>query len=507
MSDFDYHQPIEIESEKELLKHSEEVKFGSQLRDAEVGNRVVRGGMIRVFGYGLGSLAIAVSSIFLLRYLGVSDFGKYAAVMSLIAIVAGVTDAGLNTVGNRELALAETVEDRRRIVGMLSGVRLVLTPLGVLAAIAYTLLAGYESELVLGTAVAGLGVTLMSTSATLTLVLAVDLRIVRLTILDVIKQVTPTVLILALVAVGASLLPFFATAIPGAIAAIVLTPVLAGRHSVAPPSFNFRAWKPLLIKALPVAIGTTIAVLYLRILTVLMYELTNDFETGLFSTSVRVVELIVAVPWIVFGVVLPVLSVANSEDRVRTAYVFQRMIDVGLLAATLIAVALCLAAQPIIDVIGGAEYDGAVPVLQIQAFAIIGAFVAQACMYAAVAMELLTEVMIANAIGLVTVIAIGIPLIDQAQAQGAAVAALIAELVTAIAYLVLVSRASPETRPSLRHAWKPALAGGAAIGAALLSGTPAVAQTFIAIVVSTLIAVATRAVPSEVFDALRRRTA
>lgn len=498
MNEYGPPNPAEIESEEALIE-----KVGDRLRDDEVGGRVVRGSIVRIVGYGVGSLATALASVFLLRYLGVSEFGKYATVMSLITIVAGITDAGLTTVGNRELALCKTQQERQRMIGTLFGIRLLVTPLGVLAAIAFTLVAGYESAMVWGTAVAGFGITLITASSAFSLALAVDLKIVRLTILDVIKQVVPTFVALVLIVIGASLLPFFAMAIPGALIALALTPWLAGRDGVAWPTFRFRRWKPLLLLALPVAIGTTIATIYIRILTVLMFELSSDFETGLFGTSVRVVEIFFAIPWIIFTIALPVLSVASEEDRTRTAYVYQRMIDVGLLGSVALAVTLCFAAGPVIEILGGSAYADAVPVLQIQAFAIVAAFIVQACMFTAVATGLLRQIVVANLLGLVAIVAIGVPMINAYDAEGAAITALIADSFTAVVYLALLWRADEALRISFGEVWKVVLAGALAVGAALMSGAPELAQATIALFVFAAVALVTRAVPSEVFDAFR----
>ena len=65
------------------------------LRSPEAGALVIRGGAVRTLGYGVGVGLTAVASILLLRHLGVADFGRFMTVTSLIAIVGGVTEAGL----------------------------------------------------------------------------------------------------------------------------------------------------------------------------------------------------------------------------------------------------------------------------------------------------------------------------------------------------------------------------------------------------------------------------
>ena len=155
------------------------------LQSPETGGRVIRGATIRALGYGVGVAFTALGSVFLLRYLGVEDFGRYATVMSLVAIVSGVTDAGLTAVGARELPLRAHEAERRQLLANLVGLRLLLTPLGVLAATAFAFAVGYENELVLGTLLAGVGIVLINAQAMMMLPLHAQLKLGRVTAVEV----------------------------------------------------------------------------------------------------------------------------------------------------------------------------------------------------------------------------------------------------------------------------------------------------------------------------------
>ena len=93
----------------------------------EAGGRVVRGGLLRGVGYGVGTLLAAGTAVLLLRHLGRDDFGRYGTVAALLGIVSGISDAGLTAVGSRELALAP-VADRPRLLRNLVTLRLVDHP-------------------------------------------------------------------------------------------------------------------------------------------------------------------------------------------------------------------------------------------------------------------------------------------------------------------------------------------------------------------------------------------
>ena len=74
----------------------------------DVAGHVVRGGALRAAGFVVANVLTALASILLLRHLGVAGFGEFGTVMALVAIVQGVSDAGLTATGSREIAVRRT---------------------------------------------------------------------------------------------------------------------------------------------------------------------------------------------------------------------------------------------------------------------------------------------------------------------------------------------------------------------------------------------------------------
>ena len=174
---------------------------------------------------GLGATALA--SIVLLRYLGVVDFGRFATVTALTAVIAGLTDAGLTVVGQREWVLRRSAHERRALLGDLLGLRLVLTPLAIALAVLFTVGVGYPSVLVRGTLIAGSGVIFINVAQALIVPMSAQLRLGAVTAVDLVRQVAIAIGIVMLVPLGATLDWFFAVylfaAAIGAALAIALT--------------------------------------------------------------------------------------------------------------------------------------------------------------------------------------------------------------------------------------------------------------------------------------------
>ena len=281
-----------------------------------------------------------------------------------------------------------------------------------------------------------------------------------------------------------------------------MTPFLT-RGVVGLPTFRFREWGELLRSSLPIALATVIGVVYLRFLTILMFQFTTETETGLFGTSARIIEAISGLPLLAFMVALPVMSTSRPGDRERLRAILQRMVEVGMVFAWMLVTFLFLGARPIIEILGGEEYRGAVPVLQIQSFALVGSLLAMACMMATIAMDLRRSIVAANVFALVTVVVLGVPSVLLWGAEGAAAATVVGDTAMGLSYWYLLGRTDASVRPNLSHIWKSVLATAVAIGVAELSGTPDLLATGIGLVVFGAVALLTRAVPKEVFHAMR----
>jgi O-antigen/teichoic acid export membrane protein len=475
------------------------------LHTPEAGPKVIRGGVLRFGGYAAGVVLGAGASVFLLRHLGVEEFGRYVTVMSLVAIVSGVTDAGLTVVGSRELAVRPAGLERERLVANILAIRLLLTPVGVLLATAFALVAGYEDRLVLGTLLAGAGVILVNAQASMTLPLTVELKNGRVTVAELVKQVVTLAGIVVLSIAGATLLPFFAVQILVGVVVLAITPLLLGRRGLVRPRLDRAEIGPLVRQATPVAAAFVLGILYFRVLVIMTSLLSNERETGLFATSFRILELLAGIPLLLAGVVLPVAAAAAASDRERLAYVMQRITEAALLGAVGLSIAVAIGAEPVIVILGGEAYRDAGPILSIQAFALIGIFLSQAFTVGLLATRLQKEIALTSALGLVSILVFGLVLIPLFDSAGAAAAAVAADLLLAVLTGVALRRAGPGGRIDFSFAPKVLVAALAAGAVALIPGVPALALAVIAALVYAGVAYAIGAVPTEIAHAFTSR--
>src|SRR5688572_5733180 len=80
------------------------------LATERAGPAAIRGAALRVVGYAVALGLSVLSAALLFRHLGVVDGGRYVTVLSLVALVGGLTEGGLTAIGVRELATRPPAE-------------------------------------------------------------------------------------------------------------------------------------------------------------------------------------------------------------------------------------------------------------------------------------------------------------------------------------------------------------------------------------------------------------
>ena len=477
----------------------------SDLLDSpDAGPVAVRGGAIRVVGYAAGVLLTVASAAVLFRHLGVDDSGRYLTVLALASIVSGVTDIGLTTIGMRELAVREESE-KRRLMRDLLGLRLVLATAGVGAAGAFALVAGYDSDMVAGLFLAGIGVILITLQATLSIALMVDLRLGWVTILDLIRQALFVAGIFVLVAADAGIVPFLALAGPTAAVSLILTAWIVRGSVPLMPAFDYQRWRALLREVLPFAAATIVVAVYFRASLIVLELVSSQSETGYFGAAFRVTEVLLVVPNLMVGAAFPIFARAARDDHDRLAYGVDRVFAASIVLGGLLVVGLWLGAPFAIDVVAGDEFARSADVLRIQAVALMFSFVTTTIFYALLSVRLHRAILLIACSALVVNVVLAATLGAAHGATGAAYATLVSEVVGLAIGFAVLRRSHPAVVPSLGVIPRVAVAGAAAALVALVPGLPSVADALIGCVIYVVVVWAMGAVPSELLDAVRSR--
>jgi O-antigen/teichoic acid export membrane protein len=458
------------------------------------GGRIIRGGALRAAGYVTSTLVALIGVALITRYLGVDQYGRYQTILSLITIVGAVTDAGMGTLGLREFSQL-TGARRDELMRVLLGMRLALTLVGAGVAVAIVIAAGYSTQLVVGAALAGVGLLFTVLQTTLAIPLGAGLRNGALTAFDVLRQVLTVAGFAVLVAAGAGVSLFLAVPVPVGIVLLVATAVLVRRQVPLTPSINLRQWLALLHSAVAFALATAVGTIYIYTAQLLTALVADDRQTGLFAVSFRVFIVAATIPGLLVTVAFPLLARAARDDRARLAYAVQRLFEAMSLLGIGIALGVVVGAPAVISVMAGSDYGDATSALRIQALTMLASFALAPWGFALLSLHLHRGMLIVNAAAFsVSAVAVA-SLAASAGADGGAVGTVLGEMTLAVGYAIVLTRANPVMRPKLRVPLKGLL--GAAPPLAFLLVLPAVPATVLALAVYALALIVMRAVPDE----------
>jgi O-antigen/teichoic acid export membrane protein len=471
---------------------------------AAAGPAAMRGGVLRTAAYVGGLLLGLLSAPLLVRHLGGEDFGRYAAVLAIVAIVTGLVEGGVNTVALRELSATRDPAERDRLMRDLLGLRLVFSLFGMALAVGFAAAAGYGANLVLGTLLAGAAMVIAVTQALLATVLQSRLRFGWAALIEFLRQLLSTGLIVLLVLAGAGVVSFLAVGIPASLAALVLTLWQVRGTISMRPAFHPGRWAPLLRDTAVFAIAIAVNTLYFRLTLIVMSLVATDAETGDFAISYRVMEVLIGVPALLIGAAFPIVSRTARSDRVRFEYASGRLFELGLLLGTLGALCLLLGAPFAIEVLTGERDHPSVEVLQIQSVALIAGFVAAATGFPLLSMRRNRETLIANCASLVVVVALAFTLAPALGAIGAAIAAVAADFTLAAVNAAMLRRRGGPPLP-LGVVPVAAIAAGLGYAAGALVGIHPVVQATAGAGVFLAAVGAARRFPPEVGELLGRR--
>jgi O-antigen/teichoic acid export membrane protein len=466
------------------------------------GGRVIRGGALRIGTYGAGVALGIASAALMTRHLGVEDFGKYVIVTSLITIVSGLTDAGVSNIAVREFATQERGA-RDRLIANVIGIRLTVACAGVAAAAAFAILAGYDRTMVIGTVLAGIGLVIATLQQTYTIPIAVALRFGWLSALDLMRQVAFVVVVVVLLLADAGLLPFLAATIPASLVVLaVAIPLVRGTAPLL-PHFERSEWLRVLRLVGVYAAAAAVGTIYVSAVIVTTSLVGTDQESGYLGAAFRIFTVLAGIPLLLVTTAFPVLARAAHTDRERLQYAVQRLIDMALIVGTWMALATILGAGVAIDIVAGADFEPAVPVLQIQAVALVAGFLAVTGAFALVSVHRHVALLLGNLVGLIASVVVTAILVPEFGAKGAAFATLAAEAAIAGLYWIVLL-GSGMVRYDLTLVPRIVAAG---VPAAALVFTPLedIPLVVAATLVYWIVLLAVRGIPPEVIDALLRR--
>jgi O-antigen/teichoic acid export membrane protein len=268
------------------------------------------------------------------------------------------------------------------------------------------------------------------------------------------------------------------------------------------PGFDFAEWSYLLREALPVAAASVLAALFYRLAVILMTVVSTPEQTGYFSASLRVIEVIVPIASLITSAAFPILSRAAEDAGHRLTYALNRLFEAGLILGAFAALVLTVGAEPLIDFLGGSEFAPSIPVLRIQGLAVCASFLFAVWAAGLWAIRAQRQLLYATIIGVTAVIALTAALAPAHGARGAAMAMTVSEFLLAGSAGWFLMRRQRDVRVSPSLLGKVLLALAPA-GVLWALEVPPLVSAVLGSVAYGMVLVLLRGIPMDVWHALR----
>lgn len=385
----------------------------------------------------VGVVSVGVST----RYLGVDEFGALITATAFVALVVGLTDLGLGTIGVRELA--RRPDETKRIIGSLLLLVFGLSTAGLVFGLLFMLLIfGGDDQAQLREGIALL--LLMSWPlAAPAVVIGCYFTSQQKAYLGTLASVVGSLLTIGLLVVVIQLdggflgiiVAYGATGIGYGLTMLVLS---IGRIRLRPSFDRAHGWQ-LFRWAVPLGAAVLMGSIYWNIDIILLSRLGTDADVAIYGVAAKVVAILLLLPGYVMITLLPEFA-RVAEHRERLEEVMGKAIAVVQVAATPLLVLSVVFADEIVQTVGGETYAGSAALLRILMVGVALAYVSVVIAQGIIALNRQKQLFYASLIILPVNVVANLVLIPIWGARGSAIAFVVSEVASLASWLYIYGR-------------------------------------------------------------------
>ncbi|MCR4278975.1 MAG: flippase [bacterium] len=333
----------------------------------------------------LGIFVVALMT----RHLGQEGFGMYSTANAFLQFFAITLDFGLNVMIVQMLGeRAGDTEYENRVVSATFTLRTITALIILSLAPIIGLLFPYPLELKI--ALFAIWASFFTTALN-QIVIGVQQRHLKMHIVAI-SEVTGRVILLIGVliarAFGLGLIPIVLFVSLGSTVSFLVNFFIARQYANFHWNVDFVFWKQLLKRSWPIGVSILFNLLYFKADTLILSFVRPQAEVGIYGAAYRVLEILVTIPFMYSGVLLPMIAKSWADKKkqhfsklLSNSYNAMTMIAVPLIAGTLVL------ATPGMILVAGPEFSASGNVLRILVLAVGAIFFGTISSYGIVALN------------------------------------------------------------------------------------------------------------------------
>ncbi|MFC1641046.1 oligosaccharide flippase family protein, partial [Patescibacteria group bacterium] len=299
---------------------------------ATLSQRVAKNALFQMVGKGLSVVIGAVAFSFMARYLGKEGYGDYTTITTFAIFFSTMADFGFYFIAVRDISKPNA--RGARIFGNAFTMRLVASVFFVLLApLVAVLFFDYSSHVELGILIAAFSTFFISINQILVAIFQKVLRTDQVALAEVAGRLVFLGSIVVLTLFDYGVLSFvWALGVSNFINFGIL--FLSSRNFLKfRLQYDKEKWAKIFKAAWPIGLVIIINLFYFRFNIILLSALKPAEDVGIFGAAYKIIEILIALPAIFVGLVIPLLSRFLEENKRKFREVFDRSFNALILIA------------------------------------------------------------------------------------------------------------------------------------------------------------------------------
>lgn len=309
---------------------------------------------ILIGGRLLGAALAWGGTVLIVRTLTQAEFGDFSFVFSLLAIVSIVADLGLGRIAVS--GVMDTSHDHGRFAANYIMLRTSLGAFAVLAALVYVTISDQSNDVRLATLIGCVVVFLATPAGAYDIAYQVHDRWLPVSIAGLVGQLSATALVVALALAGGNWIWFVVPAVVREVVELAMK--WREAHDLVPFRYqlDIASWWPMLKEAVPLSIGTAIAMIYYRVDSVMLKEMVGSEAVATYAVGYKFADLMHIIPFSLTASLLASMVRFWPDDVAGFRTVTRQSGQLLMLIAALVITGFTVFGGAAIDVLYGSQY-------------------------------------------------------------------------------------------------------------------------------------------------------
>lgn len=342
----------------------------------------------KVISTALALVAVAIIT----RQLGQTGFGEYTTIVTFLSFFAIAADLGLTLITVQMISQPNIDEDY--VLGNLFGLRLVSALLFLAPAPLVAIFFPYSATMKMGIIVASFSFLFIALNQVLVGVFQKNLRMDKVSIADIISRIFLVGGIIIVYKFHYGLLSILFVTSMSSLLNFIFHFYFSRQFTIIKLRFDFKFWQEIMIKSWPLALTITLNLIYLKTDTLLLsiVERPSNIgilaEVGLYGAAYKVIDVLVTLPFMFAGIILPILTLSWSQGKKEDfTNVLQKSFNVMAIIAIPVSLGTQLVAKDIMTLVAGPDFAQSGQILQILILAAGMIFLGNMLAHAIIAIE------------------------------------------------------------------------------------------------------------------------